>query len=281
MPEARTGSAGPAASPSEKDRAEALARLYDLDLAEDPGDIDLYLALAERTGGPVVELAVGTGRIAVPLAAAGHVVVGIDDDPAMLARAEARAAATRPPRQRLRLVRHDMVEVGRGDVGLGTSAADGAGLAILGLNSILLLADRARQRAVLGTMAGLLRPGGLAIVDVWLPAVEDLARFDGRLSLEWLRVDPASGREVTKTAAAWYDETTRVVTLVTMFEEGPPGAAPVRWTRSDAMRLIGADELRAFAEDAGLVVEQLAGDHELGPFGPGSERAVLVARRPG
>ena len=74
---------------------DALARLYDLDLAEDPGDLDLYLALAGRTGGPVLELAVGTGRIAVPLAASGIDVTGVDTDPAMLARAR-RPRPTRP-----------------------------------------------------------------------------------------------------------------------------------------------------------------------------------------
>jgi hypothetical protein len=42
--------------------AAALARLYDLDLADDPGDLDLYLALADRVDGPILELAVGTGR---------------------------------------------------------------------------------------------------------------------------------------------------------------------------------------------------------------------------
>ncbi len=261
-------------------RDAALARLYDLDLAEDPADLDLYLALAARTGGPIVELAVGTGRLAVPLAAGGHEVIGVDEDPAMLARASSRAAGTPGAAGRLRLVQHDMVDVDRAHLALGSPAADGAALVILGLNSILLLADRARQRAVLGTMSRLLRPGGVAVVDVWLPAVDDLGRFDGRLSLEWLRPDPETGADVTKTAAAWYDEASRIVTLTTIFEASVPGGSPARWTRSDAMRLIGADELRAFAEDAGLVVEQLAGDHELGAFGPGSERAVLIARRP-
>ena len=52
--------------------ADALARLYDVDLLEDPGDLDLYLALAARTGGPILECGVGSGRIAVPLAAAGY-----------------------------------------------------------------------------------------------------------------------------------------------------------------------------------------------------------------
>jgi SAM-dependent methyltransferase len=64
--------------------AAALARLYDLDLVDDPGDADLYLALAARAGGPVLELAVGTGRLAIPLAEAGYEVTGVDLDPAML-----------------------------------------------------------------------------------------------------------------------------------------------------------------------------------------------------
>ena len=68
--------------------AAALARLYDLDLAEDPGDLDLYLALASRSGGPILEIAAGSGRVAVPLAQAGFHVTAVDIDPAMLARAE-------------------------------------------------------------------------------------------------------------------------------------------------------------------------------------------------
>jgi SAM-dependent methyltransferase len=256
-------------------RGEALARLYDLDLGEDPGDLELYLALAARTGGPIVELAVGTGRLALPLAAAGYDLVGVDDDPAMLARARARLSSAPGASKRVTLVEADMVD------GRVAGPGQGAGLAILALNSVLLLADRDRQRRVLATMAGHLRPGGVAVVDAWLPTVDDLVRFDGRLSLEWLRTDPATGREVTKLASATYDAASRHVTLTTIFEEAEPGTSPVRWTRSDALRLIAPDELRAFALDAGLEIERMAGDYELGDFGPGSDRAVLVARRPG
>jgi SAM-dependent methyltransferase len=256
-------------------RAEALARLYDLDLSEDPGDLDLYLALADRVDAPIAELAVGTGRIAVPLAAAGHRVVGVDLDPAMLARAAARARESgRAAAERLTLVEGDLVEVdvpGSGEFGL----------VILGLNSILLLAERGRQRRALGRMFELLGPGGIAVIDTWLPGAEDLVRFDGRLSLEWLRTDPGTRHEVAKLAAAWYDAGSHLVTLTTIFDEAEPGSTPIRWTRSDALRLIGPDELRDHATDAGLEVESLGGDYDLSPFGPGSDRAVLILRRPG
>lgn len=258
--------------------ADAIARLYDLDLSVDPGDVELYEALAKRTGGPIVELAVGSCRIAAPLAAAGYGVVGVDVDEAMMARGRARlAAAGREVADRVELIEADM-----------TAAADEprvvAGgpyqLAILALNSILILTTPARQRAALRAMARLLAPGGLAVVDVWLPVPADLTAFDGRLSLDWLRTDPESGLEVTKSSAAWFDPTARLVTLITTFQEGAPGTAPVRWTRQDALRMITADELIEYAADAGLQVEVLAGDHELGPMAPGSDRAVLLARKP-
>jgi SAM-dependent methyltransferase len=256
----------------------ALARLYDLDLAEDPGDLGLYMALARRTGGPILELAVGSGRVAVPLATDGHAVVGVDLDPAMLERARARAAAAGTEvATRLTLVEGDMTEAAR----LGAVAEAGPyALAFVALNSILLLASAERQRAAIRAMAQTLAPGGIAIVDAWQPTPADLVAFDGRLSLEWLREDPETGREVTKTAAAWYDSATRLVTLTTIFEEGVAGTAPARWTRQDALRLITADELAGWAMDAGLEVEQLAGDHDLGSLEPGSDRVILVARKP-
>lgn len=259
--------------------ADAIARLYDLDLSEDPGDVELYRALARRTGGPIVELAVGTGRIAVPLAEDGFQVWGVDNDRAMLDRARERAlGAGREAAARLHLVEADLVDAA------GIDAVTSGGpfeLAVLGLNSILILANAARQRAALACMARLLAPGGVAVVDAWQPSPADLVAFDGRISLEWVRTDPATGREVTKQLAAWYEHLRRTVSLTTIFEEGASGEAPARWIRQDALRLISPDELIAFVEAAGLVVEQLGGDYELGPLEPGSDRVVLVATRPG
>jgi SAM-dependent methyltransferase len=254
--------------------AEALARLYDLDLADDPGDLDLYLALAGRTGGPVLELAVGSGRIAVPLAAAGHEVTGVDLDPAMLERARRAADAAGPAvARRVRLVDGDARTIRLPDVG-------GFGLAMIPLNSIFLMASRADQAAAVATLAAHLAVGGLAVIDVWLPDADDLSRYDGRLVLEWVREEPGTGRTVTKTGSAAYDPATGVVRLTTIFEQGRPGEPVLRWVRVDRLRLAGPDELVAHAEAAGLVVETLGGGYTLDPLGPGAERVVLVARRP-
>jgi SAM-dependent methyltransferase len=251
----------------------ALARLYDLDLAEDPGDLDLYLALAERTGGPILELAAGSGRLAVPLALAGNRVTAVDLDPAMLDRGRAFAAREGVKGDRLTWVEADLLDLHLADAGR-------FGFAFIALNSLMVLSSREAQRRAFRTMADHLAPGGVASVDVWLPDAEDLARYDGRIVLEWPRTDPETGRLVTKTGSATHDHATGTISLTTIFEEGDQGQPPHRWVRSDRLRLISADELVAFAEDAGLVVEVLAGGYGLEAFGPGSERAVLVAVKP-
>jgi SAM-dependent methyltransferase len=256
-----------------EDRAAALARLYDVDLLEDPGDLDLYLATAARTGGPILELGVGSGRVAVPLAEAGFDVTGVDLDRAMLRRARERAArAGRAAERRLTLV--------EGDARTPPDTVGAFRLAFVALNSILVFGGRADQEQTVKAMAAHLEPGGLAVIDAWLPAAEDLARYDGRLGLEYVRRDPETGFTVTKTASAIHDTATGTVELTAIFDEGPDGAPPRRWIRRDRLRLVGPDDLRGFAERAGLEIETIAGGYELDPIGPGDDRAILVARRP-
>jgi SAM-dependent methyltransferase len=278
-------SSGPA---SPETPGEALARLYDLDLQDDPGDLDLWTALAAEAGGPVLELMAGSGRIAVPLAAEGHPVTAVDLDPAMLSRARRRAEAAGPGvAARVELVLADVVGL---ELEAGTAATPPPGggsparrfrLALIGLNSILLLPSRAAQRAAWTALAAHLEPGGLAVVDTWLPDAHDLARYDGRLHLEYHRPDPETGRWVTKTAAAQHDAATQTVALTTIYEEGDPGEPASRWVRRDVVRLATAEELRTMAEAAGLEVELVAGGYDLEPLGPHDDRAILIARMPG
>src|ERR671933_2808930 len=63
---------------------DAIAELYDPWSASVVEDVAFYLEEARRSGGPVVELGVGTGRIAVPIAADGIRVIGVDSSEGML-----------------------------------------------------------------------------------------------------------------------------------------------------------------------------------------------------
>jgi hypothetical protein len=116
-------------------------------------------------------------------------------------------------------------------------------------------------------------------VDVWLPSADELARYDSRLGLEYVRHDPDSGLLVAKTACALYEPAAARVQLTAIYDEGEQGRPSRRWIRQDWLSLLGAEELRGLAESAGLEVEVLAGDYDLDPIGPYDERAIVVARR--
>jgi hypothetical protein len=198
--------------------------------------------------------------------------VAVDHDPAMLARAErawldARGAS---PAGDLRLVEADL---------LGIRLGERFGLVFLALNSLLLLGDEDAQSAALRTMAAHLRDDGVAVVDAFLPDADDLRLYDGRVLLDWIREDPETGEQVAKLVSARHDAATGTVTLTQLFDAAPTGGGPVRRvTRTDRMRLVSAAELCRLATDSGLAVQMLAGDHQVTPFGPGAERAVLVCR---
>lgn len=253
--------------------ADLLARYYDLDLEDDPGDLDLYLALAARTGGPVLELAVGSGRLAVPLAQAGYDVTGVDLDPAMLARAGAAWADARRDRRRttgsLELIEAD----------LRTLDLPGRfGLAFIALNSLFQVGPTDDQRAAIAALARHLRPGGVAVVDVELPDAAELASWDGRLMLDWTREDPeAPGTSVTRVSSARHDAVSASTTLTVMYDATDGSGVVRRVSRSDTLHLVGVSQLVDHVGAVGLSVETLAGDHQVTPLGPFSPRVVVIA----
>lgn len=259
-----------AADESGAARDAELARYFDLDLAEYVEDIELYLALASGSPLDILELACGSGRVAVPLARAGHRVIGVDRDAQMLERARATWSAVPPGEGSGSL---DLIEADITALDLGRRFE----LVILGLNTLHEVGPREAQLATLQALARHVAPGGRGVVDVWLPRPEDLAAYDGRLELAWLRPDPDDGSMVAKLWTADYDAATQVATLTAFFDAWPPAGGTMRRTsRSDRLHLLGASELLALAEAAGLRPAQLGGDYSMSPFGPGSERAVLV-----
>jgi SAM-dependent methyltransferase len=260
-----------------------LARLYDLDLSGDQPHLDMYLALAAASDGAVLELAAGTGRLAVPLAQAGHRVTAVDRDPQMLSRARAHWSEWR---EAANSGQTSGVSAGVSAGGsLETIEADITaleldrrfGLVVLALNTLLMLPGREAQLAALSAMAGHLAPDGRAVIDVWLPGPDDLELYDGRLSLDWLRQDEQTGRSVAKLFSARYDAAHATARVLTIFDSWPaPGGGLRRVSREDELWLLSAHELLAMTRQAGLVPTVVGGDYGLGGFGTGSERLVLV-----
>lgn len=149
------------------------------------GDVAFYERLARAAGGSVLELACGTGRVALPLAAAGLEVTGIDYAEAMLAIARRKAAAAPPAvRQRLTLVQGDMT-----DLDLGRQF----GLVFVPFRSFQLLLTVERQRRALAVMRRHLRADGTLALHLFDPRLE-LLLGDGGAGRVMSGTHPLTGR---------------------------------------------------------------------------------------
>jgi len=81
---------------------------YDIGASHPEEDKKLYLSFAKKTGGPILELGCGTGRITIPLLKAGYQVTGIDSSKEMLKRLKNKASELNLPSKRLKLYRASM-----------------------------------------------------------------------------------------------------------------------------------------------------------------------------
>jgi SAM-dependent methyltransferase len=156
------------------------------------GDVDFYLDCARRFGGPILELGTGTGRILIPLAEAGHEVVGLDLSPAMLGIAAAKLGARPELAGRVRLIEGDMTAF---------DLAQRFQLIIIPARSFQHVTTPAGQRAALACVRRHLVPGGHLILDLFDPNFELLLAKDAALPPREAR-DPGSGHLVRRTLQA-------------------------------------------------------------------------------
>ena len=128
------------------------------------GDVEYYVECAREFGGPVLELATGTGRVLWPIAAAGFEIVGIDTSDEMLALARAKAASESPEsRGRVRLHRMDMTSF---------QLDQSFRLAIVPFRAFQHLTQPDQQRKTLRCVHRSLLPGGHFVIDVFDPRLE-------------------------------------------------------------------------------------------------------------
>jgi SAM-dependent methyltransferase len=247
------------------------ARFFDADYAGYADDLPLIEAYAQRTGGPLLELGCGTGRLLVPLARAGYDVTGVDLSPEMLRLARAKLDAAGLA-QRVTLVQGDYAEA---------PLAGPYRLAFVMMNTFLHLTTGAAQLRALRHWREHLAPGGLLLIDVFNPDVAQLAGLDGRLEWDNSWTDPQTGATVMKFLTRTVDLADQLVHVNLIYDEIAPDGQVRRTLVPFDTRYLWRSEAELLLDKAGFVVEAVYGDRSLGPFENGSDTMVLAARRRG
>jgi SAM-dependent methyltransferase len=240
-----------------------LSDLYDLEYTHDY-DLPFWLSIAEREVGPVVEWGAGTGRISVPLAAAGHDVTAVEVSAKMVERGEEKSES-------LGWIVGDMRRVDPGRR---------YGLAVCAFNSFLCLKNVDDALAFLRNARQHLVPGGLLAIEVSAFSPEELVDPPG---------GPASRHDFTRMlpdgwldrfSVSHYDASTQLMEMRLFYEQyGASGALESRRAYDLTIRIVGLSELDLMLRLTGFEVETVYGGFEGEPFNSTSDHLIVLARK--
>ena len=201
----------------------------------------------------MLELAIGTGRVALPLAGRGITVEGVDASEAMVARLRAKPGGGAIP-----VVIGDMAQV---------PVTGPFRLVYLIFNTLFTLLTPDRQASCFAGVAQALGPGGMFVIECFVP---DLARFDRgqRVHAQAVTEDSAT-IEVSRHDAALQRVTSQIITLDGQGIHLGPVALRYSWP----------GELDLMASAAGLRLAGRYGDWDRRPFDSGSAKHISVYQR--
>jgi SAM-dependent methyltransferase len=235
----------------ERSPYDPIARLYDPWSRSVVEDVPFYLEEARRSAGdaPVVELGVGTGRIAIPIAADRIPVIGVDSSAGMLEVCRERAELAGVA---------DRLDLRLGDL-VAPPVEERVHLVTCPFRSLLHVRGDADRLRALRAARELLVPGGRLVFDVFAPGRDDIEETHGR----WLEREPGIFER------ALWDEEARTLTL-SVRDDAHEGTMSLAW--------ISPPEWRALLGRAGFEVEACYGWFDRSPY-RGGEDSIWVARR--
>ncbi len=229
-------------------------------------DVPFWQRMAMAQEGPVLELGCGTGRIAVPVARAGAVVVGIDRSVEMLARA----------RQRLRRAKlMDRALLIRGDIrALPFRKRPGFNLVMAPYGILQSLTRERDLKATLDSVARVLRKGGLFGIDL-VPDLPRWSEYERKSSLAG-----ASGRHAQlKLIESVRQDRARRLTIFDQEYIETRGAERRVHRFSLTFRTLSVPQMTRRLETAGFAIDAVLGDYAGGPWDSRADVWMILARK--
>lgn len=261
---------GAAALTNQPDPYADVVRYYDAENADLVEDLPAYRLLAERFGGPVLEIGAGTGRVSVALAENGLQVTGIDPSEAMLERARERAS--QHPRAAQNVSWHQMDAA-------SFSLDERFRLAIFPYGGFSHILDPLEQTAALRQIAAHLEPGAGLAIDLNNPVRAFIADDLPVMTLERTFDDPETGDTVMQQTLKSIDRVTQVETITWVYDRIGRGGQLYRSMVPMGLRHTFAAEMRLLLALSGFRDAEFYGNYDFAPYDEDSDRLFTVATR--
>lgn len=233
---------------------------YDAEYGDFEPNGPFYLALAKAAGGPVLEIACGTGAIAVPLAQAGVQITGIDIAPAMLERARAKSAG----------LPATWIEADGRSFNLGRRFK----LIYLTGNAFQGFLTNEDQVALLERVREHLEPDGVFAFESRHPHLRYLAT-DADEEEQWHTFTDEQEREVHVSGTHHYDPLTQTMRYVT-YRRWTENVSPQEAHTTVVIRFTFPMEMKALLARHGFTIKELYGDWDRSPLTPKSRTMIHV-----
>lgn len=249
---------------------DAMPAIYDFEYPECVEDeLDFWDAMLQEYGGPGLELAVGTGRVAIPLAGCGHTVYGIDISQPMLDRAMSkRSKLPSTTRSRLHFSRRDIRSFSF-DLRFGVIYAP--------FNSLLLLTSERDFTDCMSAVARHLKDRGVFVIEAFAMNEDDTIADSETLT--YLDNEPESGAAVTRRKDYSFDPKTKCALSELSFTLEHPNGVEEEIQFHYVLQLYEADELFARLRKHGFDIKQVYGNLRRDKYASNSQSLIIICGR--
>lgn len=231
-------------------------------------DVAFYVDLARASGGPVLELGGGTGRVALEIARAGVQTVCVDRMPEMLARGKERL-------KRFPTNVQNNITFKQGDL-QRLRLKKRYPLVISAFNVFMHLYEREELERAFATVHAHLAPRGRFVFDVLMPVPASLARDPSRFYKSRPIKSPSDGKRYAYSEAFHYDGVRQVQMVTMAYEE--VGNSKNHFITPLAHRQFYPEELKALLHYNGFQIDAIYGAFDKSPLTDESESQIIVAR---
>ena len=232
---------------------------YDLQYSDFPKDIPFWIHHGKKYGGSILELACGTGRVAIPLAKEGFEVTGLDVSQSMLGQAKKKALAAGVP--------VEWVHADCRDFDLERQF----GLIIFPFNSMSHLYELEDVEFCLSCVRKHLKVEGRFIIDIFNPRLDILLRDATKRYPHTTYPNPEGEGLVEVTENNKYEDATQINRIKLYYD-----IAGRSHTEELNMRIFYPQEIDAILKYNGFIIEDKFGDYDGSGFKSGSPKQIIV-----